>query len=315
MNEQDSNRDELLNSFVDGELSPRQRTEVKRLAVHDQSIAERIRRIENVRNLLRSLPREDPPEEIADNVRLLLERQSLLGERDAHHGDRRRHYAILSKVRAVAAVLLLMGALVVLIHNIISPLDSPGDAGVAQNLPQDEVPDPGPAPVTTIDSTYELHMAKSTDLAHVLDEAVADLGLTAQVSRQIQTDQEIYRFECEKQDLGKVLASLQRVWGAVDSARFVVSPGPEDAAVVVESADPRMVARVLDQDTPAHRFSLAQKMAAAPPDRVPLATGDVPPITRPVLTSGAEVPQGMASMMAGKGKVRLTIELNHDSPQ
>ncbi len=313
MKEQDSNRDELLNSFVDGELSPRQRTEVKRLAVHDESIAGRIRQIENVRNLLRSLPREDPPEDIADNLRLLLERQSLLGERDPHTSDRRRRYLIFSKVRAVAAVLILMSALVVLIHNIVAPLDSSGDKGLAQDPPLDtEVQMPAVA-VEAMDSTYELHLAQSTDLAQVIDEAVADLGLSTQVNRQIQARQEVYRFDCEKQALGKVLARLQNVWGAVDSARFVMSSGPEDTAVVVDAADPRMVARVLNQRTSGSSIRLARKLAASQPNRVPLSTGDIPPITRPVLTSGAEAPQGISSIMTGEGRVRLTIELIHDS--
>lgn len=168
-------------------------------------------------------------------------------------------------------------------------------------------------PVEAMDSTYELHLAQSTDLAHVLDEAVADYGLSRQVSRQVQAQQEVYRFDCEKQDLGKILTSLQNVWGAVDSARFVVSSGPEDTAVVVDAADPRMVARVLNQGTPDSRFSLARKMAANQPNRVPLSTGDIPPIARPVLTSGAEAPQGISSIMTGEGRVRLTIELIHDS--
>ena len=75
MKAEDPNRDELLNCFVDGELSPRQRTEIKRLAANDPEIAGKIKQIETVRNLLRSLPREDPPGEVAENVRVLLERQ------------------------------------------------------------------------------------------------------------------------------------------------------------------------------------------------------------------------------------------------
>jgi hypothetical protein len=312
MKAQDSNRDELFNSFVDGELSPRQRTEVKRLAAHDQDVAGRIRQIENVRNLLRSLPREDPPDEIADNVRRLLERQSLLGDRDLSVSDRPRRYLILSKLRAVAAVLLLMGALVVLIHNIVSPLDTSGNSGLASSAPEDVTLNGGPAPVETVNSTFQLHLAESTNLAEVLDEAVADHGLSAQVSRQLGDNQEVYRFECEKKDLGQVLTRLQNVWGAVDRARFVMASDSGQEAVVIESADPRTVTRVLDQKTPGSRFRFARQIAADQASRIPSSDG-IPPIARPVLTAGTEAPQGTALTFTGEGKVQLTIELIHDS--
>jgi len=312
MKAQDSNRDELLNSFVDGELSPRQRTEVKRLAAHDQDVAGRIRQIENVRNLLRSLPREEPPNEIADNVRLLLERQSLLGDRDLSASDRPRRYLLLSKLRAVAAVLLLMGALVVLIHNIVSPLDTPGNPGVASSTPENTTLDGGSVPIESVNSTYQLHLAESTNLADVLDQAVVDHDLSAQVSRQFEENQEVYRFECEKKDLGQVLTRLQTVWGAVDRARFVMASDSDQDAVVIESADPRMVASVLDQKTPGSRFTFARQMAANQSGRVP-SSDTIPPIARPVLTAGTEAPQGSTLPLAGEGKVQLTIELIHDS--
>ena len=41
MKPHDEHNDETLHSFVDGELSARQRTEVKRLAAHDEAVAVR----------------------------------------------------------------------------------------------------------------------------------------------------------------------------------------------------------------------------------------------------------------------------------
>ena len=40
------NLDELLNSFIDGELAPRQHTEVQRLMAHDQKIAQRLEQLQ-----------------------------------------------------------------------------------------------------------------------------------------------------------------------------------------------------------------------------------------------------------------------------
>ena len=40
------NMDELLNSFIDGELPARQQTEVQRLIAHDEKIAQRVRQLQ-----------------------------------------------------------------------------------------------------------------------------------------------------------------------------------------------------------------------------------------------------------------------------
>ncbi len=50
------NLDELLSSFMDGELNPRQRTEVQRMAAHDPQVARRLQQLQNCRTLYTALP-------------------------------------------------------------------------------------------------------------------------------------------------------------------------------------------------------------------------------------------------------------------
>ena len=74
------NLDELLSSFMDGELSPRQRTEVQRMAAHDPAVARRLRQLQNCRTLFCSLPPAEAPGDMLEQIRQSLERKTLLQE-------------------------------------------------------------------------------------------------------------------------------------------------------------------------------------------------------------------------------------------
>ena len=62
------NIDELLNSFIDDELSPRHQTEVQRLIAHDAEVAERLAELERCKMLVGSLPRAEAPVETKNSV-------------------------------------------------------------------------------------------------------------------------------------------------------------------------------------------------------------------------------------------------------
>ena len=51
-----SDIDELLNSFIDGELPQRQQVELRRLMAHDPQIIKRLRELQKCKILLGSLP-------------------------------------------------------------------------------------------------------------------------------------------------------------------------------------------------------------------------------------------------------------------
>ena len=72
--------EDLLSRYVDGELSEREQTEVRRMAVNDAVFAERLVRMEKQRELLSNMPVESAPEGIANVVRGALERKYLLNE-------------------------------------------------------------------------------------------------------------------------------------------------------------------------------------------------------------------------------------------
>jgi hypothetical protein len=68
------NLDELLCSFMDGELSPRQRTEVQRMATRDAEVARRLQQLQSCRSLFRALPLEKAPSDLLEQIKVSLER-------------------------------------------------------------------------------------------------------------------------------------------------------------------------------------------------------------------------------------------------
>jgi anti-sigma factor RsiW len=74
------NLDELLNSFIDGELAPRQHTEVQRLVAHDEKIAQRLKELEQCKMFLSSLPVAEAPPRILENVKASLAGGAIMSE-------------------------------------------------------------------------------------------------------------------------------------------------------------------------------------------------------------------------------------------
>ena len=64
--------DELLCSFIDGELPLRQQTEVQRLVARDPEVAQRLRQLQNCTNLVSALPRAEAPGEMLEQIRVSL---------------------------------------------------------------------------------------------------------------------------------------------------------------------------------------------------------------------------------------------------
>ncbi len=114
--------DELLNAYVDGELSPRQETEVQRLLDHDEDIVRRLNEIKSVRHLVKNLPSENPPENILEDIKSKLERHTLLEERPQQKTEIIGKFSLFArKIVSYAAVLVMISGLVFVIYQIVSP--------------------------------------------------------------------------------------------------------------------------------------------------------------------------------------------------
>ena len=115
--------DELLCGYIDGELSLRQQTEVQRLAARDPEVSKRLRQLQQSKNLVSALPRAEAPGEMLEQIKLTLERRTLLDERPSTSGTRTGSWHLqVRRFLAAAAMIALVGVLGGVVYHIVAPV-------------------------------------------------------------------------------------------------------------------------------------------------------------------------------------------------
>ena len=74
--EQNPKIEELLNGYIDGELSADERSQVQRLIRENHTIAQRLRQLERCRELVSSLPPAEPPAQVVAGIKELIRSRS-----------------------------------------------------------------------------------------------------------------------------------------------------------------------------------------------------------------------------------------------
>jgi hypothetical protein len=249
-----ANLDELLSSFMDGQLSPRQRTEVQRMAAHDPQVARRLRQLQNCRTLFSSLPVAKAPSDLLEQVKTSLERHTLLQEQPV--AGRRSmgawHLAFRRFVSA-AAVIALLGVLGLVVYQIVSPVPQGGvGSRVAQGPSSPAGLGPVPAPPTVVaDAGFtgrlELRTAKLVQVDGFLGRAIENSGLSSRVESGMLGNQRVYRIAGTREGVNRLVASLSGVWQNFDSATMQVVRPENAAPVVVEAVTPEQTAGIVAQ--------------------------------------------------------------------
>jgi len=251
----DPNLDELLSSFLDGELNPRQRTEIQRMATHDAQLARRLRQLQSTRSLLCSLPTAKAPGDLLEQIKTSLERQSLLQEQPVL-GRRTIGAWTLAFRRLVsaAAAIVLMGVLGVVIYQIVSPVP-PGPAG----SPVAELPSPMTTPEAPVvpllvvaDAGFtgrlELRTARlvpDTFLAR----AIENSGLSGQAEPDLMGSRRAYRITGSREGVNRLMAALSDVWQSDSTTLRVDRPQSSGGPVTVEAVTPEQAVGIVAQNS------------------------------------------------------------------
>ena len=132
---EESNIEELLNSFIDGELTQREANEVERLIADDARIAQRLRELQKSKMLVGSLPRAEAPAEMAEQIKASLERRTLPAQQLQHLDELAGVKQLLvRKILAAAAMIVLVAVLGAVIYTIVAPESVPPAAGFRGRL-------------------------------------------------------------------------------------------------------------------------------------------------------------------------------------
>ncbi len=266
------NLDELLSSFMDGELSPRQRTEVQRMAAHDPAVARRLRQLQNCRTLFCALPPAEAPGEMLEQIRQSLERKTLLQE---HPVSARRSagviHLVLRKFVAAAAMIALVAVLGAVVYQIVAPIPGTGLPPVAAVKPNPSQPAPGElggaAPAIVVADTgfsgrLELQTASFGSAESFVKRAIDTCGLVNVAEAEVASDRRTYRVVSTREGINRLVASLSDVWQEFDSASLRVHP-PEDATapVVIEGVRPDQMVAVIARNSTEASVETAQAYA------------------------------------------------------
>ena len=267
------NLDELLSSFMDGELSPRQRTEVQRMAAHDPSVGRRLRQLQNCRTLLSSLPPAEAPGDLLEQIRQSLERKTLLQEQPV---SARRSagviHLVFRKLVAAAAMISLLAVLGAVVYQVVAPVPGSGlppAVAVKPNPPLSAPVDMGGAApaVVVADAGFsgrlELETAAFVSTDAFVKRAIDTCGLANLAEVEMAADRRVYRVVSTREGINRLVVSLGDVWQEFDSASLSVDR-PEVAAVpvTIEAVTPDQVTTVVARANTAASIKTAEAYAA-----------------------------------------------------
>lgn len=311
MNRRDQDIEELLNSFIDGELTPAQRAEVEGLIAGDEQIARRLRDLQKCKTLMRALPRAEAPAGTLKRIQASLEEGSLLGRRIRPSDARReRRQLVGRRVLAVAAMVAVMAALAVVIYTINTP-----EAGPQPPTPMG--PPPTVAVMPGFEGRLELSAGAVTEVAAFISKAIDEGGLSACVDVRTLKDKNVYALSCGREELNVLLGDLAGIWDRLTSATLFVPTEPFGSQIAVRAVTPEQIDIVVNQENQkmvievAKDFAVLNNMAELMPGREVLAVMDEKkpslPVPKAFLTGGQPTPRQAPTPEPDEQQVRLTI--------
>ena len=198
--------EELLNSYIDGELTERENTEVQRLISHDTQVAQCLRELQTSKMLVSSLPRAEAPARILDEVKASLETEVLSGERawneEPSGGRVGVRHLMVRKFLAAAAMVGLVAILGGVVYTIVAPET--------------------PVPAVAFDGRLELKTDALSTVNAFINKAIEDNELSDSVSLKTRRGKSVYSITCGREDLNVLLADLTNIWEKCDSTTLFV---------------------------------------------------------------------------------------------
>ena len=318
------NMDELLNSFIDRELPPRQQTEVQRLVDHDEKIAQRLRQLQKCKMLLSSLPVAEAPPQILENVKVSLARRTLLGEEPSAFDERVGARHLLGrKVFAAAAMLGLVSIFAAVVYTIVAPTVPPGPVAIERrDLPQRvDVIEPAPTLVAAapFSGRLELRTNYLPAVVSIINKAIEEnIPSDEWIASDRSYVREPHALICSMESFNLLLAKLNNIWDKLDSAILLIDTEVFGEQVVVDAVTAEQIAGIVNQEDPQRRIKVAKDFAAFNhiTERMPgreiltaldYSTVDLIIAPKPVQTSNEKTIKKSATGTKADKNIRLTI--------
>lgn len=330
--------DELLNCYVDDELSDRRRTEVKRLMEHDPTIEAKLARLRAMKTILNELPIEQAPVDMFEQTTVSLERKCILEDYSATSVELEgARHLMFRRLITAAIILVLFGSLVSVVINIMLP--SVSDNSNIATVESAGSPTPSMSPAASIEkitvSGAKQIFSVALDLATVDPIQMNSLLTKALHNNDLLGSSEPPRpddprnttmIQCSKSQVMDLLSDLKSEWGRCDYVTLAVDDYRAGSDVVVRNVTCDQVVSVFKRDRINDRVELARAFsdfnALAPrraagndfasfreeigPDGVPLKLAPV----MPELTSGF-ASRETSGKPKDQEKIKIIITITH----
>ena len=313
--------DELLNGYIDNELTAEQQAKVESLIEQDERIAQRLQQLKKCQMLVSSMPYAEAPAGVFQAVKAsLADRTAPTGRQTAYEEQAGKKYIRIRKVLAAAAMVALAAVLSAVMDRFVLHQNAP-ERPVAVETSK-------PAARMAADSGFSGRLElKSRSLKAVdafIKSAMDDNGLSASVSPERPQARRIYSLNCTKQELNLLMTDLNDIWSDIDSATLFVNTQEFGSPAVVDNVTTKQISEIAGQDNPEKRIELAKDIAVSNsiaghlPDkeiRVAIEAGNSNlskewRILTPFLTGSQESAKKPANQAKQKQTVHLTIILD-----
>lgn len=316
------NIDELLNSFIDGELDARHQTEVQRLIQHDPQIAERLLTLQKCKRLVSSLPYTEAPQGLLGDIKASLkERKPFI--QPARDEQRRREregarHLLVRRLTAATAMIGLVAVLAAVIYSVVAPetvTEKP--VAVEQRQPSGVAEKPVEITLARMEFSGRLELKTSSlpEVAAFLNKAIEyDIPSDQRSAAVPDKLRESHTLICSRQNLRLLLDDLNTIWDKIDSATLFVGTDRLEGQIAVNAVTPEQIIEIAKQDDFETQIKTAKFFAAmnniaerSPGKEVQVAIDNTAPrlltIPKPVLTSGVSHPQAENEKTAAKPSV------------
>ena len=268
--------DELLSCYIDGELSDRGRTEVKRLLQHDKDIAAKLGELQKQKQLLNCLPVSPAPEGLLQSINVSLNTKPAADRYfiDADHLVGARHL-FLRRVLTAAAMFVLLGALVLVVFSVIMPgaasrqgvAIAPAGSSLDQGPATEAVVASAPATQEAIPDSYpfraalELTTYDSIAINGFIAKAIYNNGLVDNTIPKRQPTSSTYHITCTTDQIVTLVGDLEAVWDKCHRASLTVYDEAAVADIMIDNVTSAQAINVFAQDKSDDRIEMAKNFA------------------------------------------------------
>jgi len=271
--------EEMLNSYIDGELDERKSNEIKRLIDHDKEVFGLYDSLKRYKSLMDTVSQTPCPEGLHENITKQLERQILLADTDSYSHKAGRRHLIVRRLMTAAAIVVLGGILSLVVMDIFVPKSSRdklmsntmGKKVIKQVLYEKPFPDEAPQDKKVVQKKHyslplvavlTLQTDKPIEVDWLVAKALNTTGLFNQTSAiDRQKGSVRYVLKCSRNSLVNLLGELSFVWPQCNNAKLDIGAEQAGEYVTVDNITAEQTMDICKADDFSVRLRMAKDLA------------------------------------------------------